>query len=268
VTEEDDPISPEEEANFRADLALVLSVVATFVVYRLPNADTIGWPLVLLSTFAHELGHGVAALLVGGSFHSLLISPDASGVAHCMAEGNVRHAIVSAGGLVGPACVAAIFFALARHEKLARISLVLLGLGIVGLVPTLLEGTFGKVFASVLAVLFLAVGVRAPAWLSRHALAFVAVQLALSVWSRGDYLFTRVAHMATGDMPSDVANMERYLGLDYRFWGAVCAAFSVVALIVGARLFLRGLPLPGPRRAKPEPAKEPPRASNGPQGAL
>ncbi len=236
---EDDP---HDEANFRAELALVLSVVVTFVLYRLPYADTIAWPLVLLSTFAHELGHGIAALLVGGQFHSLLVSSDASGVAMCAAEGHVKNAIVSAGGLVGPAFCAAIFFAIARHERLARVSLSVLGVALLVLIPTLLVGLFGKVFAAILALLFLAVSVRGPAWLSKGVLAFVSVQLALSVWSRGDYLFTRVAHMATGDMPSDVQNMETHLGLDYRLWGAVCAAFSLVALLVGAGLFLRGLP--------------------------
>lgn len=237
-----------EEANFRADLALVVSVVGTFVLYRLPGADTIAWPLVLLSTLAHELGHGITALLVGGRFTSLVISSDASGLAYTTSEGSLRHALVCAGGLVGPALAAALLFALARRDKLARASLVVLGLALGAIVPVLVTGTFGQVFVGIVAALFLLVGVRAPAWLAKHALAFVSVQLALSVWSRGDYLFTPVAHMATGDMPSDVARMSENLGLPYWFWGGVCAAISVIALVVGARLFLRGLSRPSPDR--------------------
>ncbi len=238
----EEPEDPREAANFGADLALVLSVAVTIVVYELPFARTIAWPLILLSTFAHELGHGLAALLLGGQFEKLLISPDASGVAYCRVQGNVSNALVAAGGLVGPACSAAFLFVLARFGKLARASLLVMGLAMLALVPTLLDGTYGKVFVGVVALVFLAIGANAPPWLAKYTSAFVAVQLALSVYSRGDYLFTDTAHMATGDMPSDVANMAKNLFLPYWFWGGVCAVFSVLVLLVGARLFLRGLP--------------------------
>jgi hypothetical protein len=76
---------------------------------------------------------------------------------------------------------------------------------------------------------------------SQLALVFLAVQLSLSVYSRGDYLFTDVARMSGGDMPSDVANMASALFLPYWFWGALCGALSVVVLCVGATLFLRGV---------------------------
>lgn len=235
-----------EARNAGADLALIASVIVTGAVYRLPAAETIAWPLILLSTLAHELGHGITALLVGGKFHSLLINEDASGVAQTTTASDFQHALVCAGGLVGPACAAALLFALARRDGLARASLVAMAVALLACVPVLLVGTFGKVFVAAVALAFLLIGARAPAWLARYALAFVAVQLALSVYSRGDYLFTRVAQMATGDLPSDVETMSRCVGLPYWFWGGVCGAFSVVVLLVGARLFLRGL-----GRAKP-----------------
>lgn len=253
-----EPVDPEEEANFRADLALVVSVALTIVLYQLPWAQTLAWPLVLLSTLAHELGHGLTALLVGGRFKSLVISTDASGLAHCWAEGSLRSALVSAGGLVGPAIAAAFLFLLARKDKLARASLVAMGLALALTVPVLVENTFGKVFVALVAATFLAIGVRAPAWLAKHAVAFVAVQLSLSVWSRGDYLFTPVARMATGDVPSDVATMSHHLGLPYWFWGIVCAAFSVVALLVGGWLFLRGATVPFKRRSRGRASPPPP----------
>jgi hypothetical protein len=259
VPKDDEVEDPLEAANFGADLALVLSVALTIVVYELPFAHTIAWPLVLLSTFAHELGHGLTALVLGGKFDKLLISPDASGLAYCRVQGSVSNALVSAGGLVGPACAAAFLFVLARFGRLARASLLVMALAMFALIPTLLDGTYGKVFVGAVALLFLAVGAKAPPWLAKYTCAFVAVQLALSVYSRGDYLFTDTAHMATGDMPSDVANMAKNLFLPYWFWGGVCAIFSVLVLLVGARLFLRGLPgrSRAPQVKKPEGQKAP-----------
>ena len=65
---------------------------------------------------------------------------------------------------------------------------------------------------------------------------FVSVQLALSVFSRGDYLFTPNA----GPFPSDVANMATSLFLPYWFWGLVCGGFSLAVLAAGGWFFLRG----------------------------
>ncbi len=69
--------------------------------------------------------------------------------------------------------------------------------------------------------------------------AFVGVQLALSVYSRGDYLFTDVARTGAGTLPSDVAHMADALFLPYWFWGAVCGAFSLAVLAAGLALYFR-----------------------------
>jgi hypothetical protein len=70
-------------------------------------------------------------------------------------------------------------------------------------------------------------------------LLFVAVQLALSVFSRGDYLFMTEATTPAGSFPSDVANMARALGGPYWLWGLICGGFSVVSLVVGIWAFFR-----------------------------
>ena len=65
----------------RAPRVLAFSVVLTAVLYAIPFGRTIAWPLVLISTLAHELGHGLAAAVLGGHFYSLRLYADASGVA-------------------------------------------------------------------------------------------------------------------------------------------------------------------------------------------
>ena len=68
----------------------------------------------------------------------------------------------------------------------------------------------------------------------------LAVQLALSVYSRGDYLFMKSASTAMGQMPSDSQHMAEAMGGSYWFWGLMCAVFSVVMLAGGAFVFWRG----------------------------
>src|SRR5690606_32428044 len=55
-------------ARRRTKAALVWSIVLTVALYLVPFGQLIGYPLVLLSTLVHEVGHGLAAVLVGGTF--------------------------------------------------------------------------------------------------------------------------------------------------------------------------------------------------------
>lgn len=224
----------------RIKWALLSSIAITVAVYVLPYGRTIGYPLVLLSTFVHEMGHGIAALLMGGNFHQFHLWEDGSGAAHI--SGNLSRfarGFVAAGGLVGPALGAAVCFATGRSATLSRILLVLLGFAGVMCDLLLVRNAFGLVFVGLLAMSCLGIALKAPAWVSQTLLLLFAVQLALSVFSRGDYLFTDVAHTAGGPAPSDVAQMADAWLLPYWFWGAICGLFSLLCLWVGLQLLLR-----------------------------
>ena len=194
----------------------------------------------LLSTLVHELGHGLTAVVVGGDFLSLEMFADGSGVAATAhAGGPGARALVSAGGLVGPAIVACGLFLLGRSERRARTALGVLA-GLLVLVTVLVvRNAFGIAYVLVLSGLLAAIVRFGSAWLARFGMVFVAVQLALSVFSRGDYLFTPVARTETGNMPSDVAQIADALLLPYWVWGGLCGLFSVAVMVLGIWLYLR-----------------------------
>jgi hypothetical protein len=232
----------------RARQALLWSVGLTIALYIVPFGQLLAYPLMLLSTLFHELGHGLAALAVGGSFESLAIFADGSGVArHAGGSGPVGNAIVAAGGLVGPAIVAAIGLVAARSAKGARGFLGALGVALGLVVALAIRNPFGVVFTSAVAVALVAIAWRTQPATAQLALVFVSTQLALSVFSRGDYLFTAVAHTGAGTMPSDTALIASALGGTYWLWGLACGAFSVAVLAGGIVWFLRVLRDP-PRR--------------------
>lgn len=239
----------------RARWVLGLTIALTAVLYAVPVLRPLAWPLRLLSTLAHELGHGLAAVLVGGRFEALLMWSDGAGVATWSAlVGRLGHAFIAAGGLVGPAIGAALLFACGRTERGARISLALVGVGLVVADVMVVRTLFGAVFVAALAVVALALAVSGAGWVTQAVLVFAAVQLALSVFSRADYLFTPVAHTPAGVMPSDVAQIADALILPYWVWGSLCGLVSVGVLLAGLVLFVRrggarvgaGHPLDGP----------------------
>ena len=72
-----------ERVSRSASISLLISIALTLALwYVIPFGQFIAYPLTLLSTLAHELGHGLAALSVGHSFQSLKLYVDGSGVAY------------------------------------------------------------------------------------------------------------------------------------------------------------------------------------------
>ena len=224
----------------RARLVLFVSLVATVIVYVIEPLRALAYPLLLLSTLAHELGHGLAAMLSGGRFHQLVMHFDGSGVAQWSGPpSRLRLAFVAAGGLVGPAFAASFGFLLGRRARTARQALGITAILLAVALLLVVRGVAGMLFVAVLAV-FLGIIARAASdEIAQLILVFFSVQLALSVFSRGDYLFTPVALTAQGAMPSDVGQMASALFLPYWFWGFVCGAISVVVLILGLRAYWR-----------------------------
>lgn len=225
----------------QARSALVASALVTAALYAIPFGGFLIYPLLLLSTLAHELGHGLTALALGGEFRAFYLWPDGSGMAvHAGPSGHVAEAMVAAGGLVGPAIAAALCFALARRERVARAALALLGAAFVVADVLVVQNPFGRWYVGLVGAALVLLAARARPATAQVALVFLAVQLALSVFSRGDYLFTATAQTATGAMPSDTAHIATALGGTFWLWGLACGAFSLLVLVLGTWLFWRG----------------------------
>jgi hypothetical protein len=221
---------------------LLVSAAVTFLLYNVPVIGRyLARPLLLLSTVAHEMGHGLTALLLGGRFLRFQMWASGAGIAELdlTGFGRIRQGLGLAGGLVGPAVAAAICFLLGRTGRGARACL--LGLGVLLLAAEVLvvRNAFGFLFVGLLAAACLLGARRLSPDGAQLAVIFVGVQLALSVFSRADYLFTRGAVNPTGSYPSDVMQMQQVLFLPYWFWGGLCGAVSVAVLVWGVGIYWR-----------------------------
>ena len=175
-----------------------------------------------LQTFAHELGHGVAGTVLGSGMFTIRVFLDGSGVTmHPTAVSNAREAIIAAAGLVGPAFASALFFACARRRTLSRVALVTLGVIFIACAVAAVDNVFGRCAAvGAWGLVLLALGLKLSPARAQVAAAFAGVDLGLSVFSRGDYLFTAVAHTAQGESPSDVALVANAAGGGFYLVGA------------------------------------------------
>jgi hypothetical protein len=76
--------TPTRETDFSTGetLSLIgLAALAAVVISWIPIVNILDYPLQLMLTLVHELGHGLTAIITGGSFHNFRVAPDGSGVA-------------------------------------------------------------------------------------------------------------------------------------------------------------------------------------------
>lgn len=224
----------------KARSAMIAAIVLTAALYAVPHGRYLAYPLLLISTYVHEMAHGVSAELVGGEFDSFVMHADGSGAAQISGvTGRVGSAAVAAGGLVGPAVVAALFFGMSSRTSLSRLGLTAFGVAALASCVWVVRNGFGWLFVGLLAACCLVLATKASGDWVQLSLAFLAVQLAMSVYSRSGYLFTDVAETARGVFPSDVAIMAGALLLPYWFWGGFCALVSAAVLWWGVAVFWR-----------------------------
>lgn len=226
---------PRPHSFTRPQALLLASVVVTLALYWIPYGRTAAYPLVLLSTLAHELGHGLTAWATGGRFDALQMAADGSGQATWSAPDGAawRRGLVAAGGLIGPAVGAALGFFAARSPARCRALLAVTAGGLVLVELLWVRNPFGLLFVAGVAAALLVVLRFASARGSQLAVMFFSVQLGLAVFSRADYLFTRTAGGA--GQPSDVEQIADAWFLPYWVWGLVCGAGSLVILALGLR---------------------------------
>lgn len=224
----------------QARVVLLISLAVTLVLYLVPRLGVLSYPFLLLSTLAHEMGHGLTALVVGASFERLEMWSDGSGAASWSGQpGRLGMALVAAGGLVGPAIAAGVAFVMGRTVRGARSCLWVSAAFLLVAEVLVVRGAFGLLFVAAVAASCALVAWKGPDEVAQLWLVFLALQLALSVFSRGDYLFAAVAETGAGTLPSDTSVIASALLFPYWFWGALCGAISATVVVLAVKAYWR-----------------------------
>lgn len=210
------------------------AVILSLVVARLPSGRTVLYPLSLLATWAHELGHGVTAVLAGGSFYRLEVERDLGGRATYGGVGPLGRAAVAAGGLLAPAVAGGAIIVLGANEASAPWVLV----GVIGAVAASLllvvRNGFGWVALGLVGLSLMIVAAYAPPVIRIFVAQLIGIQFCLASWGSVDYMFSKHVPLGGGRrMDSDTQTIARALWFPYWFWGGLIAALSL-AIVAGA----------------------------------
>ncbi len=220
------------------------AAILVWVVSRwLPFGDYLLYPFTLFTTWVHEMGHGLTALLVGGRFAELEIFANASGLAMTASAPGWRDACVSAGGLLAPPIVGAAVLGFVHGPRRAKIFLTAVAAALLVSLALWVRSPVGVVVVPALALLCGWAGWRAfrerPE--RRVLLAQVlGVVLAVDTATRMlRYVFMKTVEVDGEKRISDIARIAEQLGGHYALWGLLVAAIALGLLALGARRALR-----------------------------
>ncbi len=211
---------------------LIAAAMLTVVLWHVPFGRYIIYPFTILATWFHETAHGLAAMLLGGSFTKLLIYSDGSGMAYYRGPlmlGSVGEALTAAAGPLGPPIAGAALILTSRSTKAASVSLTVLGAFLVFSSVVWVRSLFGLIVIPALGIGVLALALKASPRVKGFAVQFLGVQACVSSYRSLDYLFTYSA----GPLGiSDTGQIQEALLLPYWIWGALlaCTAFLIMAL--------------------------------------
>lgn len=223
------PSSPVRQRTRSYLLAIAIGTVA---LWQLPLGRMLLYPFTLLATWFHEMGHGLASMLLGADFERLVLFADGSGYAlsnWSMDAPALFHAVTAAAGLLGPSIAGAAMIVASRSEKATRV--LLYGLGAVLLLSTVIwvRSLAGWIVLPALGVGTLLVARFANAGVRRFAIEFLGVQAAISIWRDIGYLFSEGGYVDGRHVQSDTGAIADVLLLPYWFWGgAITLAIAVI----------------------------------------
>src|SRR5664279_1942767 len=223
--------------------AILVAAALVFVVGAyVPFGQEALYPLTLFTTWVHEMGHGLTALILGGHFTELKIFSNASGLAYSYAGDGVPRGLVAAGGLLAPPIVGALLIAVVHGPRRARIALSILAGAIVLSLVIWVRSITGWIAMPVVAF---ALGWTAwrgfkegPEAACQRRMVVVAqvlgVVLALDTLTRMvGYVFEKQVTVDGKVSPSDISTVANNLGGSYVLWGLLITLIAV-GLLSGA----------------------------------
>ncbi len=209
-----------------------IAVILSFSLAHIPYGNWVLYPFAILSTWAHEMGHGLTALLMGGDFKYLEIYQNLGGVAYFTRHNDIAMAAISAGGLLGPAIAGGIIIILGSTVKTSRWVLKILAVLLILSALIWVRNLFGFCIILALGLTLGLIGFYGGEILELSIVQFIGIRFCLESLLDIDYMFTKEFVRNGVVMKSDSQNIAEALLFPYWFWGLIIAVLSIVILLL------------------------------------
>lgn len=220
----------------RLGLILLIGIALfTAILWQTPSSRIIIYPLTLLSTWYHEMSHGLMIVLVGGDFKTLEIFPNGNGLARYSYRpswflNSIGKVLIAAAGPMGPPIIGASFILASRSWQTSKQILIILGSFMLVSVLIWVRTRIGFLVISLLGLIILGIGLEASPEILIFTTQFLGVQACISTLRDFDYVFRYCGGY------SDTARIAEVLLLPHWFWGILITIASLILLIQSLRI--------------------------------
>lgn len=225
---------------------LIWASALTLILWFIPFAEVITYPIRLFVTFIHEAGHALATVATSGSVKEIELYGNGSGVTYT--SGGMRLLISSAGYLSTTLYGAALLLLLRRRTSARAIAMV------TGVLLLLITAFWGGNILAWLIGAGIGVGCFALAFkgapkLSHFLMSFLAVQCLLNAF----YDLRTLMYLSAFDSSAltDARNMAEATGgfIPAAIWALGWSLVSLLMLVITGYVYYRSLQPPSPQNA-------------------
>ena len=192
-------------------------------------------PIMFLSTWAHELGHGLGAVLTGGRFIELTVFPNFSGIAQTATENNFQRAMVILLGLLGPSLIGVLMIILTRALNWYRAALIVLAV-LLTMSQIWAADSFTRMALGGGTLILGFIAWKVPTQAVLYVSHIIAIALCLNALTGFGYFFIGNAEVSGSLYRSDTGVMADLFFGPHWLWGGLIAGLSVVILVAGVVL--------------------------------
>ena len=179
------------------------------------------YPLKIFVVFLHELSHGIAAILGGGSIQRIEISPNQGGVCYC--GGGIRFLTLTAGYLGSLLWGVAMLLVVGAKRIWHLVSLAGLGVLVVTVSLLYVRSGFGLMFGLMFGLALIAVARYLPSEIQTMTLTVLELTSCLyAVWDIKSDVLNRP------EIRSDASMVAELTGVPTVLWGLLWTGIAIV----------------------------------------
>jgi hypothetical protein len=179
------------------------------------------YPLKIFVVFLHELSHGIAAILGGGSIQRIEISPNQGGVCYC--GGGIRFLTLTAGYLGSLLWGVAMLLVVGAKRIWHLVSLAGLGVLVVTVSLLYVRSGFGLMFGLMFGLALIAVARYLPSEIQTMTLTVLGLTSCLyAVWDIKSDVLNRP------EIRSDASMLAELTGVPTVLWGLLWTGIAIV----------------------------------------
>ena len=225
--------------SFKRDGRLLLVTLGILICMNIPFVRYALYPFDVYSTWVHELCHGLAALMTGGTIVKLEIFPDTSGLA-TSAINPARRGFVASAGYQGTAFMGFFLLIFRRTKRGPRSGTMGLAITMVMSCMLWVRNAFGFSFLFCMGLILVGLAYMLPSTHIRNLYIVLSVTCALNAITHVHDLFGYNNYINGEAASSDAHTMAEYVGGSFMAWAILWLILAIVLTVSGILFAIPG----------------------------